>query len=41
MDNVLINQKIKLIKDFDSFDCLINEDDVHASYLKEGQCSSD
>ena len=41
MGNFLINQKIKKIKEFDSFDSLINWEDVHTSYLHEGQCSTD
>ena len=36
-----INQKIKIIKVFDSFDSLINWDGVHTSYLNEGHCSTD
>ena len=41
MGNFLINQKIKKIKVFDSFDSLINWDGVHTSYLNEGHCSTD
>ena len=37
MDNFLINQKIKIIKNFDSFDSLINWDGNHTSYLNEGE----
>ena len=41
MGNFQINQKIKKIKVFDSFDSLINWDGVHTSYLNEGHCSTD
>ena len=41
MGNFLINQKIKKIKIFDSFDYLINWDGVHTSYLNQGQCSTE
>ena len=41
MGNIIIIQKIKTIKDFDSFDSLINWDGVHTSYLNEGHCSTD
>ena len=44
MGNFLINQKIKKIKeikDFHSFDYLINWDGVHTSYLNQGQRSTD
>ena len=44
MGNFLINQRIKKIKinkkKFDFFDSLINWDDVHTSYINEGQCST-
>ena len=46
MDNFSINQKIKkikIIKDFNSFDLfdsLINWDDVYTSYPNEGRCYS-
>ena len=33
------NQKIKTIKDFDSFDSLINWDGVHTSYLTSTKVS--
>ena len=35
------NKKIKIIKDFDSFDSLINWDGRHTYYINEGQCSTD
>ena len=35
------NQKIKIIKDFDSFDFLIYRDCAYTSCLSEGQCSTD
>ena len=41
MGNFQINQKIKKIKVFDSFDYLINWDGVHTSYLNQGQRSTD
>ena len=43
MGNFLVNQKIKTIKEFDSFDSLINLNDVLTitSYLNEGQCSTE
>ena len=34
-------KKSKKIKEFDSFDSLINWDDVHTSYPNKGQCSTD
>ena len=36
-----IIKTIKIINDFDSFDCLINWDGVHTSYLNQGQPSTD
>ena len=41
MGKFLINQKIKKIKVFDSFDSLINWDGVDTSYFNEGHCSTD
>ena len=44
MDNFLINQKIKeiqIMKDFDSFDSLINWDGVHKSYINKRPYSND
>ena len=41
MGNFQINQKIKKIKVFDSFDYLINGDGVHTSYLNQDQRSAD
>ena len=44
MGNFLINQQIKKIKEikmFDSFDYLIYWDNVHTSYLSQGQRSTD
>ena len=34
-------KKSKKIKDFNSFDSLIDWDDVHTFYLNEGQCTTD
>ena len=39
MDIFWINQKIKIIKDVDCFDSLINWDCVYTSYLSKGQRS--